>query len=136
MRIIRMHCPSQSAQDYMAETLWQGIARRLYSLITIDAYFGPLLPAAAAAASAASGGRIVGATRLTSSRGMAFRANEAATEAVRDRPQWGGRKLSIAGPPERLKEAGRSVFRGKGKGQGKDKGEGEDDPKGEGEGKE
>ena len=39
MRIIRMHCPSQSAQ---AEPIWRGIARHLYSLITMDAQFGPL----------------------------------------------------------------------------------------------
>ena len=92
MRIIRMHCPSQSAQDYRTEPVWQVIARELDYLVMNSAYFGPFnLP---------DGNCILRKKDIEDiSRQTGCKA------AISHRPQWGGRKLTISGPPERLQEA-------------------------------
>ena len=88
MRIIRMHCPSQSAQ---AEPIWRGSARHLYSLITMDAQFGPLdLPDGEGILSKKQTNKISQPTGCKA--------------AVKVCPQWGDRKLSNAGPLERLQK--------------------------------
>ena len=92
MHIIRMHGPSQLNQDYKTETFWRGIARHLYSLIPMDAYFGPFdLP----------GGKGILSKKDTDE----IKEQTGCKASVRERHQWDGRKLSITGPPERLKEA-------------------------------